>query len=210
MIEYIFRPIDKWPREFTKVRRRNSPFDTTFEKTIRQLTAEAERMGARNVIIQLALEFGQIRRDGLPYADALPTHPGVIVAFEGKHGPVKMPCDAFAHWNDNLRAIVLTLEHLRGIDRYGVSTMGEQYRGWTALPPGPDAAKGLTVDEAALVLNEFAPFVTPDWIRGDREAFKTAQRAARIKAHPDNGGSNEAFKRVEQAAEVLARLHGEG
>jgi len=227
MIEYIFRPIDKWPREFTRERKRHAPFHTVktvrndsggswkqradlpFERVVRDLALEAERHGAKLVVVQLALKGSEIRRDGLPYATAKPAHPGVIVAFEGKYGPVKMPCDAFMEWKDNLRAISVTLEHLRGVDRYGVSTMGEQYRGWTALPPAPDAARGLTIDEAAAILNEFAPFVTPEWIRGDREAFKTAQRAARIKAHPDTGGSNEAFKRVEEAAEVLARLHGD-
>lgn len=207
MIEYIFRPIVKWPREFTQGRRKKSPFTTTFDKNVRQLAAEVDRQGGRRVVIQLALDFGQIRRDGLPYADALPSHPGVIVAYDGKRGPVSMPCDAFEHWNDNLRAIVLTLEHLRGIDRYGVATSGEQYRGWTALPPGPDQARSMTLDEAAAVLNEFAPFVGLDWIRGDREAFKTALRAARIKTHPDQGGREEDSKRVAKAATILERVH---
>lgn len=210
MIEYIFRPIVRWPREFTKARRKHSPFDTSFDKSVRQLAAEVEKQGARRVIIELALDFGQIRRDGLPYSDAVPQHPGVIVAFETRRGPVSMPCDAFQHWNDNLRAIVLTLEHLRGIDRYGVSTNGEQYRGWTALPCGPDARQEMTVDEAAAVLNEHAPFVAALWITSDVEGFRAALRVARVKTHPDKGGSTDAFQRVEAAADVLKRIHGGG
>jgi len=226
MIEYVFRPIEKWPRAFTKERKRNAPFhtrrhvpssmggsgyfvraDIPFERVVRDLANEIERHGGTRVIIQLALPPAQIRRDGLPYSTARPEHPGVIVAFEGEYGPVKMPCDAFMDWKDNLRAISVTLEHLRGVDRYGVTSMGEQYRGWTALPPAPGEDR-MTFDEAAEELYKYAPFVAISWIQTDVEAFKSAHRLARQKAHPDAGGSDEAFKRVGMAAEILGKHHG--
>lgn len=208
MIEYVFRPIDKWPREFTKSRRRTSPFALPFERVVRDLAIEVQRHGARRVVIELALEREAIRRDGLPYATATPAHPGVIISFETKHGPVKMPCDAFADWKDNLRAIGITLEHLRGVDRYGVSQHGEQYRGWTALPPAPSDAR-MTFEQAAEEIAKYAPFIGVDWIRSDAEAFKNALRIARTKTHPDkDGGDDEAFKRVEAAAEILGTHHG--
>lgn len=208
MIEYIFRPIDKWPRELTKKRSRYSRFDTSFDRNVRQLAAEVEKAGGRRVVIQLALEFGQIRRDGLPYSDAKPKHPGVIVSFDGKHGPVKMPCDAFEDWRDNLRAITLTLEHLRGIDRYGVSTHGEQYRGWTALPPAPGTEPEMTATEAAEFLAS-QTFIGAQWILDTRDAFDQAYRNVAKKLHPDVGGDEELFKKLQKAAALIRAHHGD-
>lgn len=37
-------------------------------------------------------------------------------------------------WQANIRAIAKTLEHLRDLDRWGVTKRGEQYTGWKALP----------------------------------------------------------------------------
>lgn len=226
MIEYIFRPIDKWPRAFTKDRRKRAPFHThetrtwqsggtytvkaplSFDRIVRELSNEVERHGAKRVIIQLALDAAKIRRDGLPYSEARPEHPGVIVSFETKNGPVKMPCDAFTDWKDNLRAIHVTLEHLRGIDRYGVSQHGEQYRGWQALPPGPGGAPRMTLQDAAAFINQHVPFVSAEWIADRKDAFDIAYRQAAKALHPDAGGDEETFKQLQTAAEVLRAHHG--
>jgi hypothetical protein len=232
MIEYVFKPIDKWPREFTKERKRRAPFhqvktvtqqtfsggatytqkirqDLPFDRIVRELSIEVERHGAKKVIIQLALPESQIRRDGLPYSTAKPDHPGVIVAFQTKHGPVKMPCDTFAHWQDNLRAISVTLEHLRGVDRYGVTQHGEQYRGWAALPASSQAMSG---SEAADFISRHCEYVPASWIMEKAEAFKTAYKVAAAKLHPDNQdtGNAEEFKTLQAAADVLKAHFGNG
>lgn len=208
MIEYIFRPIDKWPREFTKKRRVSSPFKVDHTKALRHLAREAAQLGARRLVIQLAIEPSAVRVDGLPYADTKPKHPGVIVAFEGKHGPIKMPCDAFVDWRDNIRAIGLTLERLRLADAYGVTQHGEQYRGWTALPPGPGGTPRMTAHEAAAFINQHVPFVATDWIIERKDAFEIAYRQAAKALHPDSGGDAELFKQLQDAAEVLRAHHG--
>jgi hypothetical protein len=46
-------------------------------------------------VIELALDEGDIRLDGLPRAHARPRHPGVIVSFDSKHGPLGYGTDAF-------------------------------------------------------------------------------------------------------------------
>jgi hypothetical protein len=84
MIEYVFRPIDKWPRAFTKDRRKQAPFGTfvqregitykskaplSFDRIVRDLANEVQRHGANRVIIQIDRPLLEIRRDGLPYSD---------------------------------------------------------------------------------------------------------------------------------------------
>lgn len=131
-MQYNFRPIEQWPRPFTKNRRR-SQFDSTYSATLDKLDGELSKLGARNIVIQLALKERDIRYDGLPRADARqPEHPGVIVSFDSRHGALSYMCDEFFNWKDNLRGIALTLERLRLVDLYGVTKSGEQYKGWAA------------------------------------------------------------------------------
>jgi hypothetical protein len=131
------------------------------------------------------------------------------VAFDGEYGPVKMPCDAFTDWKDNLRAISVTLEHLRALDRYGVSQHGEQYRGWTALPPGPGGTPAMSGSEAAEFIASHVEFIPGSWILEKKEAFDTAYKIAAKKLHPDvAGGNTELFKQLQAAADVLKRHHG--
>ena len=59
------------------------------------LDRELSKLGAHSVVIELALDEGDIRLDGLPRADARPRHPGVIVSFDSKHGPLRYGTDAF-------------------------------------------------------------------------------------------------------------------
>jgi hypothetical protein len=58
----------------------------------------------------------------------------------------------------NARAIALGLEALRKVDRYRITKRGEQYTGWSALPPAtPMGAAKMTADDA---LEFFAPPLT--------------------------------------------------
>src|ERR1051326_4226362 len=142
-MEFKFKPIVKWPRvpENNRVR---SQFSAKYSDTLELLESELRHLRARNpVLIQTYMRESDIRIDGLPRADArMPDNPGVIITFEkwfangtfhdkgqalGFVKPVSVPCDRFLDWKDNLRAIALSLEALRRVDRYGVTQMGEQY-----------------------------------------------------------------------------------
>ena len=39
------------------------------------------------------------RNDGIPYANARASHPGIIIAFESKFGPLKFAVDTFWKWD---------------------------------------------------------------------------------------------------------------
>jgi hypothetical protein len=102
-------------------------------------------------------------------------------------------------WQMNARAIALGLEALRKVDRYGITKRGEQYTGWSALPPAtPMGAAKMTADDALEFLRASA-----DWNAGpdsdEPEQIDRAYRAAAKRLHPDAGGSTKDFQKLQEA-----------
>ena len=191
-MELTYRPIEKWPTAMTAKRRR-SQFSANYGSTLSLLDRELQYLGARNVVLQIALSEADIRLDGQPRVNSIPSHPGIIIAFDSKFGPLSYPCDTFTHWQDNLRAIALALECLRTVDRYGITRRGEQYQGWTALP-APHTGS-MTREQAEKFLQDY------DDGSGDLAA---AYRRGLAELHPDrNGGDEGPFKRLQEAKRVL-------
>ncbi|HWQ32281.1 MAG TPA: molecular chaperone DnaJ [Blastocatellia bacterium] len=198
MLQAAFRPITRWPRKPTDSwRRQRSRFRAGYRDTLDLLERELNHLKAKDIIIELFLTSKEIRNDGWPRSDARPTQPGVVLRFRGKHGDVEMPCDTFTAWEDNLRAIGLSLRALRDVDRYGVTTGGEQYRGWTALP---ESTGGDPLLKAAglIVANAGAGFTTSG-VLASSETLDSAFRAAIRNVHPDNPNGN-----AEVAQQVIA------
>lgn len=198
----IHRPIDQWPGELTR-NRSSSPFSATHHQTVQLLEREVRALtgtSATEVVIQVALREQDIRLDGQPKANARSMeHPGVIIAFETrKLGPLKFSCDRFHHWDDNLRAIALGMESLRRVERYGMGTGTEQYRGWQALPAGMALGPAkMTYEQAQTLLRELSGWV------GDLDV-DAAYRIAAKNVHPDAGGDPEQFQRLQEAKKLLS------
>lgn len=135
MVDITFRALSQWPVSPTPSgNRRRSPFKATWEKTLDVLESELEHIHATNVVIEADCDRSQIRVDGHLRADAKLRGPGVIISFDTPVGALRFPCDTFEDWKANVRAIALSLEALRTVDRYGVTRRAEQYKGWSALP----------------------------------------------------------------------------
>ncbi|UXA19507.1 molecular chaperone DnaJ [Mycobacterium sp. SMC-4] len=199
------RPLDGWPTEFTRSRR-DAPFRSTFTSTIELLDRELRQLDPKDrhyppSVLQLALRERDFRIDGMPRANSYPEHPGVILNIEPRNKPaMSFPCDTFTDWRDNLRAIALTLEALRKMDRYGTTNTGQQYRGWQALPE-KSSVRAFTVDDAEQFLRSLAGEEGAGLDIGTvQQAYR---RAARV-THPDhNGGDRTRWNLVEAAAGVL-------
>lgn len=198
----IIAPIDVWPGEQTRNRRRH-PFrkqnsrgwmesSVNWSGTMDLLERELKQLQAQNVVLQMAVTDRDIRNDGWIRANANPAHPGVILAFESKFGPLKYPCDTFTDWRANVRGIALALEALRKVDRYGVTKRGEQYTGWKRLPAR--AANG-----PAAILAEHSGMTRAEVEASPRKAFLLASKST----HPDQGGDADAFSEVVDAARIL-------
>lgn len=189
-LDYIFRPIDKWPRAFTNGRR-PAPFRAGYAKTLIDLERELRHLGVTQCVIQAACSEDDIRLDGRIRSSARLQHPGIIVAFTPKGGaPLQFPCDTYSDWTDNLRAVTLALAALRAVDRYGVTRHAEQYRGWKALPEGGgiQAAEWANVEAAAIDLCRFAGHTPPYSARPlihDPDALTRVYRQASQRWHPD-------------------------
>lgn len=203
---FTYRPIDQWPGDMTPDHhRRRSPFSAGYGTTLQQLDHELGELGARNVVLQVALTDADIRLDGRPRAKARAHHPGVILAFDSHYGPLKYAVDTFTTWEANIRAIALALEALRKVDRYGVTKRGEQYTGWRALP----AAAGKTSESAADTIWRLMPTnddrleLTRSEIARSPMIQRAAYRRAATKHHPDAGGDPADWRQLQCAKEAL-------
>ncbi len=179
-----FRPISTWPGGRLVPAGRRSPFRAGWSDTLEVLGRELHHLGADRVVVELGMTEADIRLDGWPRANARAAHPGVVVSFESRHGPLRYATCESDRWQDNLRAVALSLEALRKVDRYGVSKHGEQYRGWRALP----AAGGESLVEIGREII--------DRHGGVREALRAT--------HPDHGGDADEFRAVQAAREAAA------
>lgn len=198
--EWRQRPIDEWPGERTKHRQRSN-FRTGWAKVQELLDRELRNLDAKAVVMLVALEPKDFRIDGQPRANARPAHPGVILSFDSKFGPLRYACDRFDDFADNVYAIGLGLEALRKVERYGITKRGEQYKGWTQLPSGTVMGAPMSREEAWRVLCDLAD---EEWSGVyDRDDVARLYRVATKLHHPDHGGNGDMFRRATEARDRL-------
>lgn len=185
MLTLKFVPIDgPWPGG--QIDPRPSPFSATYGSTLRLLERELDAIQARSIVLQVALDASEIRQDGQPYARARARHPGIILAFDSRYGPLKYATASFTTWQDNIRAVALGLEALRKVDRYGITKRGEQYTGWRQLTSGSE----MTLEQAEQVIARFGHGSIPRALR---------------ETHPDLGGNAEDFAEVDRARRLIQK-----
>jgi hypothetical protein len=180
----------------------DSRFKATYSQTLHDLQRELEAIDARDVTIQAG--YRQVRADGWPYASAKPEHPAVTLQFRRglSQDVLTFHGKQYSTFDDNLRAITLSLEALRAVDRYGVVN-GQQYTGFKQLA-GPDERPVDAHTAAATLTRVSGIYVSAENI--DREALDRAYKLAARRTHPDvAGGSQAAFLQVQQAYEVLKK-----
>lgn len=169
---------------------------------VKDLLREAELLQptSSEVVVQIAVGGdSDFRVDGSLKVHAALSHPGVIVSMEtAKMGTLSMACDRWRtrsgnQWNKsdclaNIRAVTLTLTALRAIERYGIGTGTEQYRGWAAIGPGSielgpgkmsrtEAMKTMA-ESLGLPADAYVQFTNPVLV--NEEAFKRLVQARDI------------------------------
>ncbi|MFJ4038239.1 hypothetical protein ACIPVB_09130 [Microbacterium sp. NPDC090007] len=199
-------PIREWPGTLT-TDRQPSKFSASLTDTLRVLDREIwhlteTRSQQDSAELLIAIEPGQFRQDGRPYANAKAAHPGVIFSIDSRHGHLSYPCDTFTRWEDNLRAIALALEALRKVDRYGVTKRGEQYRGFLALEATAAPAGFGSPGHALAFLGTFIGLGLDEMRVVEGAALRALRRAQR-ETHPDAGGDAATFQRVSLAEAKL-------
>lgn len=165
--------------------RRHARFKTTFATAREKLMREIKLLGGSDCIFSSDIPR---RQDGLPYANATPKtgDPGIAVYFNRKDKQLCFACDLYLTVDDNMHAIALTVQALRGISRWGTGDMMESaFRGYAALPER--AGGGNWWDTLGVAVN------------ATKEQTREAYRLLVKKHHPDVGGDAELFRRVNEA-----------
>lgn len=173
-----------WPRTPWHARTSFSQFKTTTDKAFAQLVAELSRMGARAVIVSSNLK---LRNDGFPYANQPRNDDeGIAVYFTRRGKDYVLACDKFKKREDNLRALALTIEAIRGIERWGSSDLMERaFTGFAQLAAPTDVRQWWEV----LKVPADAP----------PSNVEAAYKRLRSQHHPDNGGDANEFHAVDMA-----------
>lgn len=192
----------QWPDGWKRATSRGVPkfvarFALDRDRVLRQL----HRRGGSHIVITSDLPT---RNDGLPYADATARDPGIAVYWVERGREHVIACDKWRTAAQNLRAIDMSLEAMRGLDRWGAAEMVDRaFAGFAALPAGSGEGHA-------------APPSTPKrtWrdvftVNGVEQHVDKVELLAIVKvryrdliktAHPDAGGTHE------QAAELNAAL----
>lgn len=145
-MRYRFRPLGPWTGPSTPpAARKRAAFRATYPATLELLSGEADKLGARELVLQVDIAERWIRTDGVPYANArYGSHPGVIVSFGSAFGPLATADEA--------------LRWMRG--HYAAN------RGWAPEDVAQLTAKDLT-RRLARMLHPDAGGADADWERLD-------------------------------------------
>lgn len=215
MLNIQIRPISKWPGKETPEPKR-SRFRVTYSRTKKELEYELNKLDyvESSLVLEMWVDQKLIRQDGQLRADAKVYKHGVILRFtrrtnrrwdpaRGAHvytpQQLSYPCDAFNSWDDNLRAITLSLEALRKVEQYGVFKYDEIVSR-LALPTAEGSVS--TRESAAAFLAQHSGVAMKE-ILFSPTAMQTAYRKAAQSLHPDNGGNQEEFMKLTEARKVL-------
>lgn len=165
--------LDSWCRKASRFR------DLGFAKCRDDLLRSCKKFGAKNVVLSTEVA---LRLDGLPYANMrAPNDPGVALYFDlQKYTNNKMTtrhfalaCDTYRKVEENLRALVHTIEAMNQIERHGSAELLEQaMSGFAALDAPREGWRKVLGVGTAVTYPE----------------AKLAYRQLVAKHHPDVGG----------------------
>jgi hypothetical protein len=111
--------------------------------------------------------------------------------------PVSIACDRWTRVEDNIHSLELTVNALRGIERWGSSEMLERaYQGFAALPEKAGDTDG---DQAWWIVLG----VDPEW---PLKQMESVYKQASLIHHPDRGGTHE---KQAQLNEAIAQARAE-
>ena len=95
-----------WPRTES---REGGRFKTTLNTALSALKREVELLGGRSLVLSSNVTLGNEN----------PKDCGVVAYFELRGQFISIPCDRWNNVESNVKAITLTIEAMRGIERWG-------------------------------------------------------------------------------------------
>lgn len=172
-----------WPTTKPVERVKHPSFKCDVPQALRQLKREVELLGGQNLILSSNYTLGNER----------PKEPGVVAYFKFDGAEVAIPCDRWIIIEHNIRAIALTIEAMRGMERWGAKHMIKaMFTGFKQLPQQTGGQRPWWV---VLQLQRI-----PE--AKDQHVQNMLAKTYRILAterHPDKGGSHEAMTELNRA-----------
>ncbi|MEF8831465.1 MAG: hypothetical protein V5A23_08030 [Halobacteriales archaeon] len=115
-----------WPRGFDRTpQEMREPYPHGFQVSLRDafenVITQLERLGVEEYHIETDADH-QTRNPDLPYADASPGDPTVVVRYRKDGDSYAIPCDRWDSLRDNAQAIAKYVDAKRALDRYGIET----------------------------------------------------------------------------------------
>lgn len=164
---------------------------------VARLLSSLKRMGVGDWEAIISTNV-RLRLDGLPYSnDGEPQDPGVAVYWKQKGKDRCMAIDIYDKVADNIAAVALTLDYMRGIERHGgAEILDRVFLGFQRLPPPMVAGRPW---QEVFGLSPGAHFT----LKGVEDLY----RAQAMKLHQDGSGDSESMRElnvaIEQAREDL-------
>jgi hypothetical protein len=177
--------------------RRDLPADVPFGIARDRLLRQLRLMGIEDHTITISSDI-PLRADGWPRADrGEPQDPGIAVYFKLDARDLSFACDSYKTTRDNLRALALTIEALRGIQRWGASDlMDRAFRGFAALP-----------ERATSSWRETLGFDSNEPVTA--AMIEDNYRKLVLQCHPDRNPNNpsaeETFRQINEARTIARR-----
>lgn len=165
----------------------------TVSEAIDRLAGELGRLGAVDDVLSTNVP---VRADGRPRSgQPEPADPRAAVYFLLKGEPRCLACDAWTKTADNIAALAAHIEAIRAVERYGVGSLEQAFRGYVALPQSTPT--------------DWPSVLGLDQRRVTRDAIETAYRRLAFIAHPDQGGSHDQMTRLNTAREAALKALGD-
>lgn len=190
-----------WPAGHKRTVYPNSHIGFRKNRTPKQevdaLLAEMDRLKAKQVVISCNIPMNRTGQSR-DWDRVLKTmeDKGVAVYFKLNDESLVLACDAWDLLIHNVRALTLTVEALRGLDRYQCSEIMK--RAFSGLKELPASAQSLTIWwEILEVSRDAAP-----------GQVKAAYRRLVARHHPDLGGDTHQFMRITNAYELAKKERG--
>lgn len=164
----------------------------TVHRGTRAVLDELGRLGVWKDQVVISTNL-RLRLDGLPYSSQRdPEDRGVAVYFRLDGDDRVLACDRWDSIGCNLWAIAKHIQALRGMERWGVGSIEQAFRGYAALPSGEAAAQSW---------GEVLGFDPGQTITA--ADVRARHRKLSLKYHPDTvGGDAEAMSRINQAKDA--------
>lgn len=122
-----------WPQGWKRTEQHvSSSFKVSTSKAHKEMVASIRRMGAESIVISTNCP---LKQDGVMRMDREPVDPGVAVYFQRDGKSVVFASDKYDTVGENLRAIGVTVEALRTIERHGTAELADRaFLGFKGLP----------------------------------------------------------------------------